>query len=67
MVAARSTDSVGVASGLEVGDVIHEVNGAVVSSVDELRSAIGKMKRGDPVALFIEREGKLLYIAFEME
>ena len=57
----------GVATGLQVGDVIHEINGSVVSSVDELRSTIGKMKPGDPVALFIERDGKLLYLAFEMD
>jgi serine protease Do len=67
IVAARSTTSMGVATGLQVGDVIHEINGSVVSSVDELRSTIGKMKPGDPVALFIERDGKLLYLAFEMD
>jgi serine protease Do len=67
IVAALSASSAASLTGLEVGDVIHEVNGAVVSSLDELRATIAKFKRGDPVALFIERDGRLQYLAFEME
>jgi serine protease Do len=67
IVAALSASSAASLTGLEVGDVIHEVNGAVVSSLDELRTTIAKFKRGDPVALFIERDGKLQYLAFEIE
>jgi S1-C subfamily serine protease len=64
---ARSALSLGTPAGLQVNDVIHEVNGSVVSSVEALRSALGALKRGDPVALFIERDGKLQYLAFELE
>jgi serine protease Do len=67
IVAARSAAAMGAAGELQVGDVVHEINGSVVSSVDELRSTVAKMKPGTPVALFIERDGKLLYIAFEMD
>jgi serine protease Do len=67
MVAALSVSSLRTPTGLQAGDVIHEVNGAAVLSIEALRSAIAKMKPGDPVALFIERQGHLLYIAFEMD
>ena len=67
IVAALSASASASMTGLEVGDVIHEVNGAVASSVDALRDAMGKFKRGDAVALFIERDGKLQYLAFEIQ
>jgi serine protease Do len=67
MVAALSVSSLRTPTGLQTGDVIHEVNGAAVLSIEALRAAIGKLKPGDPVALFIERQGHLLYIAFEMD
>jgi len=47
--------------------VIHGVNGITVISLDALRSAVDKLKSGDPVAMQIEREGKMMYLAFEME
>jgi S1-C subfamily serine protease len=67
IVAALSASAAASLTGLEVGDVIHEVNGTAVTSIDELRATIAKFKRGDPVALFIERDGKLQYLAFELE
>jgi len=47
--------------------VIHEVNGEAVPDVETLRRIIARHKRGDAIALFIERDGKLQYLAFEME
>jgi serine protease Do len=67
VVAARAPGALTIPTSLQVGDVIHEVNGAVASSVEALRSTVEKLKRGDAVALFVERDGKLLYVAFEME
>jgi serine protease Do len=67
IVAALSASAAASATGLQVGDVIHEVNGAAVSSLDDLRAAMEKFKRGDSVALFIERDGKLQYLSFEIE
>ncbi len=67
MVAARVEDAPRIATGLEAGDVIHDVNGNFVISVDALRTAVAQLKPGDPVALLIERGGKLQYVAFEMK
>ncbi len=67
VVAALSASSAASATGLEAGDVIHEVNGTVVSTVEALRTTMEKFKRGDAVALFIERDTKLQYLAFEIE
>jgi serine protease Do len=67
IVAALSASSSASASGLEVGDVIHEINGTLVSGLASLRESMDKFKRGDAVALFIERDGKLQYLAFEVE
>jgi serine protease Do len=67
IVAALSASASASSTGLQVGDVIHEVNGTVASSVDGLRTTMEKFKRGDAVALFIERDGKLQYLAFEIQ
>ncbi|HEV2448422.1 MAG TPA: PDZ domain-containing protein, partial [Candidatus Sulfopaludibacter sp.] len=67
LVAALSGSSSASETGLDAGDVIHEVNGTAISSVEELRAAMDRLKRGDSVALFIERDGKLQYLAFEIE
>jgi serine protease Do len=67
VVAARSADAAGVSIGLQSGDVIHELNGAVVTSVEALRKALAEMTKDAAAALFIEREGKLLYVVFEIE
>ena len=66
-VAAMSGLPMGTSAPLQVGDVVHEVNGAAVESVDGLRQAIDALPAGSAVALFIEREGKLQYLAFELE
>jgi serine protease Do len=67
IVAALSASSAASSTGLQVGDVIHEINGSAVSSVDMLRTAMEKFKRGDAVALFIERDDKLQYLSFEVQ
>jgi len=67
VVAALAASSSATANSLQVGDVIHEINGSIVAGVDDLRAALQKLKRGDPVALFIERDGGLQYLAFEIE
>ena len=52
---------------LVVGDVIRSVNGTPVSSVAELRIMLNGFKTGDAIALQVERNGKLMYVAFEMD
>ena len=43
------------------------LNNAPVKSVEQLRSALHRLKPGDPVVLQIERQGQLHYVAFDME
>jgi S1-C subfamily serine protease len=49
------------------GDVIHSVNGIPVDSVDALRGRLNELKHNSGVALQVERDGKLQWLAFEME
>jgi S1-C subfamily serine protease len=67
IVAALSSSTSAIPTGLRVGDVIHEVNGKPVSNVEELNVAMASFRRGDAVALFIERSATLQYLAFEIE
>jgi serine protease Do len=66
IVAARVENPLGIDTGLQAGDAIYEINRQPVTSIAALRSEVRKLKPGDPVALFIERSGKLQYVAFEM-
>jgi serine protease Do len=52
---------------LELGDVIHEMNGAPVTTIAALREALDKHKAADPLVLQIEREGRLRYLSLEVE
>jgi S1-C subfamily serine protease len=66
IVAARAAE-VNVETGLKTGDVIHAVNGASIETLEELRAAVDRLKPGAAVALQIERDGVLMYLAFETE
>jgi serine protease Do len=52
---------------LNAGDVIHAVNLDDVSTVDQLRTSLDKLKSGDPVVLQVERDGRMIYVGFEMD
>jgi serine protease Do len=67
IVAARTAFGASVDSGLETGDVIHALNGITIISLEMLNESIKQLKPGDPAVLQIERDGKLAYLAFEME
>jgi serine protease Do len=67
LVAGRAEDLHGVDSGLQAGDVIHEINGHTVAGAEALRSAMTQLKPGDPVALQVERGSGLIYLAFEVD
>jgi serine protease Do len=67
IVAARTLDSTSIEAGLEVGDVIHEVNRTPIDSVESLRSALRALKPGDPLVLLIERQESFHFLATEME
>jgi serine protease Do len=65
IVAARAQESRRVDIPLAAGDVIHAVNGILVSTLDGLRTTLGRLKRHSAVVLQIERAGKLRFIAFQ--
>jgi len=67
IVVGRAADLIVTDSGVQTGDVIHSLNGEPVDSVQTLRRMVRELKTGDPVALQVERDGKLMYLAFEME
>ena len=52
---------------LAAGDVICSVNSVPITSVVQLRATIESFKPGDAIALQVERKGKLMYMAFEMD
>lgn len=52
---------------LEVGDVIHALNGMTVLSLDFLRSELDRLKPDSPVVLQIEREGRMQYVEFRLD
>ena len=54
-------------TGLQAGDIIHQLNQTPIDTMDTLRATVGKLKPGDPVVLQVEREDGLMYVSFEME
>jgi serine protease Do len=52
---------------LEDGDVIHSLNGTLVSGVRELNATLDAMKTGAAAVLQVEREGTLMYLAFRVQ
>jgi S1-C subfamily serine protease len=50
-----------------VGDVIRSVNAVSITSLAQLSAIIDGFKPGDAIALQVERKGKLMYVAFEMD
>lgn len=65
-VAARSTGA-RVEVPLQTGDVIRTLNGQPMTTLDRLRNALKSLPPGAPVALQIQRDQKLLFIAFSMD
>ncbi len=51
---------------LQTGDVIHGLNGTTVTGLSDLRDGLAKIMPGDPVVLWIERYGQLMYVSFAM-
>jgi serine protease Do len=66
-VAAIALEYAAVNPGLIAGDVIYEMNGVPMHTLEDLRVALDGKKKGAPIALLIERGGQLQYVAFELE
>lgn len=52
---------------LQPGDVIYTLNGKPVEGVKELDSMASALPAGSPAVLQLEREGRLMYLAFRVE
>ena len=67
VVVGRAADLIMPDTGLQAGDIIHQLNTTPIDSMDTLRTAVGVLKTGDAVVLQVERDGGLQYVSFEME
>jgi serine protease Do len=67
VVAAVSPDGPNWQDPIVAGDVIISANGQSVTSVEGLRSLLVRLKVGDALALQVERQGHLNYLAVEIE
>lgn len=66
LIAARSTDG-GAEIPLAAGDVIRTLNGQPMTTLDRLRAALKAVPAGAPVALQIQRDQRLLFVAFTLD
>jgi serine protease Do len=67
VVAAIPAEFAGANPGLLTGDVIYELNGMRLYSLDDLRAALAMKRVHDPVVLLVERKEQLRYVTFEIE
>jgi serine protease Do len=52
---------------LSAGDIIHTLNGVSITNLQELRAALDTIASHGSVVLQIERNGKLSFVAFELD
>ncbi|HET9786396.1 MAG TPA: PDZ domain-containing protein, partial [Pyrinomonadaceae bacterium] len=52
---------------LAVGDVIRDLNGKPMNTLETLRSSLRTLPNGAPITLQIQREGRLMYLAFTLD
>jgi len=52
---------------LAVGDVIRNLNGKQMTSLEMLRSNLRMLAPGAPVTLQIQRDGRLMYVSFTLD
>ena len=67
LVVGRAADLIRPETGLQAGDVIHQLNTTPIQSMEALQTAVRQLKAGDSVALQVERDNGLSYESFEME
>lgn len=65
IVVARSSEGADIA--LTAGDVIRSMNGQPVPTLESLRAALAALKPGAPVVLQIQRDQRLLFLAFTLD
>ena len=52
---------------LQAGDAIYSLNAKTITGLADLRAAVAELKRGSAAVMQIEREGRLMYLAFRVE
>ena len=67
LVAARSAHVPAGDDALQPGDVIVALNGEPVSTLANLRSAVGRLPARAPVVLQVQRFGQLMFVALELD
>jgi serine protease Do len=65
IVVARSSEGADIP--ISVGDVIRTLNGQPMTTLDRLRAALKSLQPGAPVVLQIQRDQRLLYVAFTLD
>jgi len=67
LVAAIASDAPAAEHALEAGDVIVAVNGSPVTTLADLRSSVARLATRAPLVLQVQRNGQLMFVAFELE
>ncbi|NWF86054.1 MAG: trypsin-like peptidase domain-containing protein [Bryobacteraceae bacterium] len=67
LVARLAMTTSGPSGALLPGDIIYEVNRQTVSTLQELRAAVEKQPPGEPIALQVERAGRIRYVELLLE
>jgi len=66
IVVARSADG-GAEIPLAAGDVIRSLNGQAMTTLERLRGALKALQSGAPVVLQIQRDRRLMFVAFTLD
>jgi serine protease Do len=67
VVAGIPAEFAGANPGLITGDVIYEINGEHLHSLEDLQKALAAKKTHDPIVLLVERQSQLRYVTLELE
>jgi serine protease Do len=67
LVAGMSADAAPPADRFQPGDIIHALNGVPVRSLADLKSAAAGLEDGDAACVQLERQGMLIFVAFEID
>jgi serine protease Do len=67
VVVAQAAESRTPDTGLKTGDIIRAIDRTPLQTASQLQTIVRALRPGDPVVLQVERNGKLQYLAFEMD
>src|ERR1700674_925398 len=67
VVLAQAAGSKSPDTGLKPGDIIRAIDRTPLQTVSQLQVIVRALNPGDPIVLQVERNGKLQYLAFEMD